>query len=146
MAKPIVLIPHLFRLASTINFRKDYSPPSSPPSRLYARAVMQPHCCVIVEPPSLHHASICWCARGRGFPCLPAMRVALREPARSRAMAPYVAAATRVLLRVGLGQPHCLPPRRHRLSSPHVRYRSHRRRPLVLLAGCARNAWEEKHK
>ena len=29
MARPIVLIPHLFRLADAINFRKDYSPPSS---------------------------------------------------------------------------------------------------------------------
>ena len=27
MARPIVLIPHLFRLADMINFRKDYSPP-----------------------------------------------------------------------------------------------------------------------
>ena len=35
MARPIVLIPHLFRLADAINFRKDYSPPSSPPSRPY---------------------------------------------------------------------------------------------------------------
>ena len=33
MARPIVLIPHLFRLAGVIIFRKDYSPPSSPPSR-----------------------------------------------------------------------------------------------------------------
>ena len=30
MARPIVLIPHLFRLAGVINFRKDYSPPFSP--------------------------------------------------------------------------------------------------------------------
>ena len=29
MARPIVLIPHLFRLADAINFKKDYSPPSS---------------------------------------------------------------------------------------------------------------------
>ena len=35
MARPIVLIPHLYRLADAINFRKDYSPPSSPPSRPY---------------------------------------------------------------------------------------------------------------
>ena len=27
MARPIVLIPHLLRLADVINFRKDYSPP-----------------------------------------------------------------------------------------------------------------------
>ena len=27
MARPIVLIPHLFRLADAINFRKNYSPP-----------------------------------------------------------------------------------------------------------------------
>ena len=27
MAEPLVLIPHLFRLAGVINFRKDYSPP-----------------------------------------------------------------------------------------------------------------------
>ena len=27
MARPIVLIPHLYRLADAINFRKDYSPP-----------------------------------------------------------------------------------------------------------------------
>jgi hypothetical protein len=33
LARPIVLIPHLFRFADAINFRKDYSPPSSPPSR-----------------------------------------------------------------------------------------------------------------
>ena len=33
MARPILIIPHLFRLADAINFRKDYSPPSSPPSR-----------------------------------------------------------------------------------------------------------------
>ena len=37
MAKPIVLIPHLYRLADAINFRKDYSPPSSPPSRPFQR-------------------------------------------------------------------------------------------------------------
>ena len=37
MARPIVLIPHLFRLADAIYFRKDYSPPSSPPSRPYNR-------------------------------------------------------------------------------------------------------------
>jgi hypothetical protein len=36
LARPIVLIPHLFRLADAINFRKDYSPPSSPPSRPYS--------------------------------------------------------------------------------------------------------------
>ena len=29
MARPIVLISHLFRLADTIKFRNDYSPPSS---------------------------------------------------------------------------------------------------------------------
>jgi hypothetical protein len=28
LARPIVLIPHLFRFADAINFRKDYSPPS----------------------------------------------------------------------------------------------------------------------
>jgi hypothetical protein len=33
LARPIVLISHLFRLASTIIFRKNYSPSSSPPSR-----------------------------------------------------------------------------------------------------------------
>ena len=27
MARPLVLVPHLFWLASAINFRKDYSPP-----------------------------------------------------------------------------------------------------------------------
>ena len=37
LARPIVLIPHLFWLADVINFRKDYSPPSSPPSRPYTR-------------------------------------------------------------------------------------------------------------
>ena len=35
MARLISLILHLFRLASAINFRKDYSPPSSPPFRPY---------------------------------------------------------------------------------------------------------------
>ena len=35
MARPIVLIPHLFWLADTIKFRKDYSPSSSPPSLPY---------------------------------------------------------------------------------------------------------------
>ena len=39
MARPIVLIPHLFRLAYVINFRKDYSPPSSLPSRPTTRLV-----------------------------------------------------------------------------------------------------------
>ena len=39
MARPIVLIPHLFRLADAIKFRKDYSPPSSPPSRPYTCAM-----------------------------------------------------------------------------------------------------------
>ena len=38
MAKRIVSIPHKFRLAGAISFRKDYSPPSSPPSRPYNRA------------------------------------------------------------------------------------------------------------
>jgi hypothetical protein len=33
--RTIVLIPHLFQLAGVINFRKDYSPPSSLPSRPY---------------------------------------------------------------------------------------------------------------
>jgi hypothetical protein len=33
LARLIVLILHLFRLADVIIFRKDYSPPSSPPSR-----------------------------------------------------------------------------------------------------------------
>jgi hypothetical protein len=33
LARTIVLIPYLFRFADAINFRKDYSPPSSPPSR-----------------------------------------------------------------------------------------------------------------
>ena len=36
MARPIVLIPHLYRLVDAINFRKDYSPPSSSPSRPYS--------------------------------------------------------------------------------------------------------------
>jgi len=36
LARPIVLIPHLFRLAGIIIFRKDYSPPSSPPSRPFS--------------------------------------------------------------------------------------------------------------
>ena len=35
MARPIVLILHLFWLANAIIFRKDYSPPSSLPSRPY---------------------------------------------------------------------------------------------------------------
>jgi hypothetical protein len=35
LARLIVLIPHLFRLASEINFRKNYSPPSSLPSWPY---------------------------------------------------------------------------------------------------------------
>ena len=38
MAKRIVSIPHKFRLAGAISFRKDYSPPSCPPSRPYTRA------------------------------------------------------------------------------------------------------------
>ena len=38
MARPIILISHLYRLADTISFRKDYSPPSSPPSRPFQRA------------------------------------------------------------------------------------------------------------
>ena len=42
MARLIVLIPHVFRLADVINFRKDYSPPSSLPSRPYIRAAKQP--------------------------------------------------------------------------------------------------------
>jgi hypothetical protein len=33
LARPIVLISHLFWLAGTVIFRKDYSPSSSPPSR-----------------------------------------------------------------------------------------------------------------
>jgi hypothetical protein len=33
LARPIVLILHLFRLAGVVIFRKDYSPPSSPSSR-----------------------------------------------------------------------------------------------------------------
>jgi hypothetical protein len=37
LARPIVLIPHLFRFADVIIFRKDYSPPSSPPSRPFTR-------------------------------------------------------------------------------------------------------------
>jgi len=37
LARPIVLIPHLFQLAGAISFRKDYSPPSSPPSRPFKR-------------------------------------------------------------------------------------------------------------
>ena len=44
LARPIVLIPHLFRLASTIKFRKDYSPPSSrhldPTSGIGARSLI----------------------------------------------------------------------------------------------------------
>ena len=35
MARLIVLITYLFGLASTISFRKDYSPPFSLPSRLF---------------------------------------------------------------------------------------------------------------
>jgi hypothetical protein len=35
LARPIVLIPHLFRLADMIIFRKNYLPPSSLPSRPY---------------------------------------------------------------------------------------------------------------
>ena len=35
MARPIVLILHLLRLADVINFRKNYSPPSIPTSRPY---------------------------------------------------------------------------------------------------------------
>jgi hypothetical protein len=38
LVRPIVLIPHLFWLADMINFRKDYSLPSSPPSRPYSSA------------------------------------------------------------------------------------------------------------
>jgi hypothetical protein len=33
LARPIVLIPHLFQLADAINFRTDYSTPSSLSSR-----------------------------------------------------------------------------------------------------------------
>ena len=33
LARPIVLIPHLYRLADAIIFTKDYSPLSSPPSQ-----------------------------------------------------------------------------------------------------------------
>jgi hypothetical protein len=40
LARPIVLIPHLFRFADVINFRKDYSPPSSPPSRPFTKRVI----------------------------------------------------------------------------------------------------------
>ena len=35
MARPIVLIPHLLRLADVINFRKDYSSPFIPTSQPY---------------------------------------------------------------------------------------------------------------
>ena len=35
MSRPIVLFPHLFRLIGAFNFRNDYSPSSSPPSRPY---------------------------------------------------------------------------------------------------------------
>jgi hypothetical protein len=37
MGRPIVLITQLFRLAGAINYRKDYSPSSSPPSQPYTR-------------------------------------------------------------------------------------------------------------
>ena len=39
MARLIVLILLLFRLAGAFNFRNDYSLPSSPPSRSYSRSV-----------------------------------------------------------------------------------------------------------
>ena len=41
MARSKVLIPHLFRLAGAISFRKDYSPPSSPPSRPFTWADLE---------------------------------------------------------------------------------------------------------
>jgi hypothetical protein len=37
LARPIVLISYLFRLAGAINSRKVYSPPSSLPSRPYTQ-------------------------------------------------------------------------------------------------------------
>jgi hypothetical protein len=42
LVRAIVLIPHLFRLVSMINFRKDYSPPSSLPSQPYTRSSIFP--------------------------------------------------------------------------------------------------------
>jgi hypothetical protein len=43
LARPIVLIPYLFRLADAINFRKDYSPSASLPSRPYTRGDIRRH-------------------------------------------------------------------------------------------------------
>ena len=37
MARPIILIPHLYRLANVIVYRKDYLPPTGPSSRPYSR-------------------------------------------------------------------------------------------------------------
>ena len=48
MARSIVLIPHLFRLANVIKFRKDYSPPSPPSQPFNAPVALQgqPLACV----------------------------------------------------------------------------------------------------
>ena len=56
MARPIVLISHLFRLAGAIIFRKNNSPPSSLPSRPYNSSytlalVDDPRC----QPPTVSH-------------------------------------------------------------------------------------------
>ena len=59
MARSIVLIPHLYRLADANKVRKDYSPPSSPPSRLFKPTASGrtppigrpgPKCCFLLRP------------------------------------------------------------------------------------------------
>jgi hypothetical protein len=58
LARLIVLIPHLFRFADTIIFRKDYSPPSSPPSRPFNRRLGHPGRDVLMQ-----------LSRSSGLPC-----------------------------------------------------------------------------
>ena len=56
MAKRIVSIPHKFRLAGAISFRKDYSPHSSMPSRPYSGLGDRPPHCRATGPPEATHA------------------------------------------------------------------------------------------
>ena len=53
MAKQIVSILHKFRLVGEISFRKDYSPPSSPPSRPYTVADLSLACALLDPSPSV---------------------------------------------------------------------------------------------
>ena len=84
MARPKVLIPHLFRLADAINFRKDYSPPSSPPSRPFTN-----------PKPCLPCLSCCWESSGKAPEAKvegTTVVVGVREPAdaESRALLTWV--------------------------------------------------------